>query len=412
MKPPFDRLMQQVLQLTRSGRLQDATAAIQAALRQPGTAAAERPAADADVVDIEARVLDEAQVADRARPGPAAEPMPAAAESGTAQTHQAAQAAQSAQPAQPPMPPPAPPSTPRPHEAPAPAAASTAAAPEPGRFISGSHATRHGSRAYKLFIPAGARHEAGRPLALVVMLHGCTQNPDDFAAGTRMNDAARRDGFYVLYPEQSREHNPQGCWNWFKHSHQSRERGEPAILVSMVQAVMAQHGIDAQRVYVAGLSAGGAMAAILGHTHPDLFAAVGVHSGLAAGAARDMPSAFAAMQGRGAGPSRGERPPPTIVFHGDEDRTVHPVNAERVLDGVAAHSVQALAGQQGLRFTRHLHRDEDGQVLAEHWVVHGAGHAWSGGSTQGSYVDGRGPDATQEMLRFFAQHRLAQPQPA
>ena len=404
MKPPLDRLMSQVLNFTRSGRLQDATAAIQAALLQAGAAAASAPAGavraraasasvsnadvDADVVDIEAHVVDTPVVAVAPDASRARASAPAA---GARAAH-------------------------------APAAA------QAGRFTSGTHTTRHGSRAYKLFVPGAARPGTAAPLPLVVMLHGCTQNPDDFAAGTRMNDAAQHDGFHVLYPEQSREHNPQGCWNWFKHTHQDRDRGEPAILASMVRAVMAEHSIDPQRVYVAGLSAGGAMAAILGQTHPDLFAAVGVHSGLAAGAARDMPSAFAAMQGnatassgrlsplRGAAPqaSSTRRPPPTIVFHGDEDRTVHPVNGERVLGGVGAHSVQPLQGECGRRFTRHLHSAADGQVLAEHWVVHGAGHAWSGGSAQGSYADGRGPDATQEMLRFFALHRLqqAQSQPA
>lgn len=195
------------------------------------------------------------------------------------------------------------------------------------QFIAGSFSTTSGGRDYKLFIPAGA---GGKPLPLVVMLHGCTQTPDDFAAGTAMNELAQAQGFFVLYPAQSQQANPQRCWNWFKHSHQQRGRGEPALLAGLTRQVMEQHAIDPARVYVAGLSAGGAMAAILGDTYPDLYAAVGVHSGLAAGAASDLPSAMAAMQGKGVRPRVSTRHVPTIVFHGDADATVHPRNGEQV----------------------------------------------------------------------------------
>jgi poly(hydroxyalkanoate) depolymerase family esterase len=273
------------------------------------------------------------------------------------------------------------------------------------RFIEGSFGSGGAKREYKLFIPPGT---GDRPLPLVVMLHGCTQNPDDFAAGTAMNEAARAQGFCVLYPAQSRQANAQGCWNWFKHNHQERGRGEPALLAGMTREVMTQHAIDPARVYVAGLSAGGAMAAILGAAYPELYAAVGVHSGLAAGAATDLPSALAAMKS-GAAARAAAHGVPTIVFHGDADATVHPANGDQVIAAcagaaseVATHKVNGAGGRAS---TRRVHSDPaDGRVLGEHWLVHGASHAWSGGSSRGSYTDSRGPDATAEMLRFFFEH--------
>jgi poly(hydroxyalkanoate) depolymerase family esterase len=263
------------------------------------------------------------------------------------------------------------------------------------------------------------------------MLHGCTQNPDDFAAGTGMNDAAREQGFFVLYPAQSTEANPTGCWNWFKHNHQQRGRGEPALIAAMTSQVIAENAIDPRRVYVAGLSAGGAMAAIVGAEYPDLFAAIGVHSGLAAGAATNLPDALAAMRGGAAGPivnplrrpgAAGASAPaakalPTIVFHGDSDAMVHPRNGEAVVAaatsadfGAAGTSslgrsrVEQGRSAAGRQYTRTVHSGSDGSVAAEHWLVHGAGHAWSGGNAAGSYTDASGPDATREMLRFFFEH--------
>ncbi|APW40549.1 hypothetical protein RD110_08185 [Rhodoferax koreense] len=282
-------------------------------------------------------------------------------------------------------------------------------------FVSGTHSHAGRSLAYKLYVPPGYE---GQSLPLVVMLHGCTQNPDDFAAGTGINELAREQGFYVLYPAQAQDANPSRCWNWFKHNHQGRGNGEPGVISNLTQAIVRSHGIDPSRVYVAGLSAGGAMAAILAEAYPEIFAAAGVHSGLPPGAARDMPGAFSVMK-TGVSPAGAARANgasgaavPTIVFHGDRDDTVHPLNGQQVVtkalgDDAAPASQRQEQGRapNGRRFTRTVHTAADGRVLAEHWLIHGAGHAWSGGRPQGSYTDGTGPDATREMMRFFAGHR-------
>lgn len=327
--------------------------------------------------------------------------------------------------------------------APAPAARPLNDSPQAsgiGRFEAGSFSGAFGSRSYKLFEPG--RHE-GRALPLVVMLHGCTQDADDFAAGTRMNALAEERGLFVLYPEQAPRSNANKCWNWFVPGDQRRGHGEPALIAAMTRHVMKTHAIDADRVYVAGLSAGGAMAAILAREYPDLYAAAGVHSGLAPGAAHDVASAFAAMQsGPSQGghwraglakampaaawtkapdePSKGEVGPasgaPLIVFHGDADATVNAQNGVHVVAaalGTTGHSQTRetpAAPQGGRAFTRVVYRSADDPAdmpsRAEHWVVHGAAHAWSGGDAAGSFTDRSGPDASREMLRFFAEHPL------
>lgn len=292
-----------------------------------------------------------------------------------------------------------------------------------GEFTSGSHTHGALTRRFKLYTPP---NRGDRPMPLVVMLHGCTQNPDDFAAGTGMNERARAQGFCVLYPEQSKDANPSVCWNWFKHNHQQRGSGEPALLASMTQAVMKQQGIDPRRVFIAGLSAGGAMAAIVAAAYPEIFAAVGVHSGLPSGAASNVAEALMVMKSGELGivmPGKARhlspatkgvlRPPtsvPTIVFHGDQDSTVHPRNGEQVIAAVQGHTsaqprVEQGVSARGRRYTRSTRQAEHGRTVTEHWLVHGAGHAWSGGSATGSYTDGSGPDATGEMLRFFFEQR-------
>jgi poly(hydroxyalkanoate) depolymerase family esterase len=287
--------------------------------------------------------------------------------------------------------------------------------PEGGRFIDGSYGNQAGTRSYKLYIPGSYR---GQALPLVLMLHGCTQDPDDFAAGTRMNHLAEAQGCLVLYPAQSPAANPQKCWNWFKDGDQRRDSGEPSLLAGMTREIVVRHGLDPRRIYVAGLSSGGAMAAILGATHPDLYAAVGIHSGLAAGAARDLPSAFAAMRQGGEGFGSAGCRVPTIVFHGDSDTTVHPRNGEFVIaQAVAGAGTGEKPGMSmrrgqvpgGHAYTRAVFLDPDGDVFMEHWLIHGAGHAWAGGSQCGSYTDPKGPDAAGEMLRFFSQQVLATP---
>lgn len=277
-----------------------------------------------------------------------------------------------------------------------------------GHFSSRTYAGATGKRDYKLYVPGGYGNE---PVPLIVMLHGCTQDADDFAAGTRMNLLAEQHNFLVAYPIQPASANPSKCWSWFKPGDQQRDRGEPALIAGITREVMSSYRVDSQRVYVAGLSAGGAMAAVMIQTYPELYAAAGVHSGLPYGSAHDLPSALAAMKGGKGGAGR-RRPAassaaprrPVIVFHGDADTTVHPANGGRVLQGFDHAAAGARHAQPGGRpYTRHELRSADG-IEAEQWIVHGAPHAWAGGSSRGSYTDVDGPDASAEMVRFFLAH--------
>lgn len=286
--------------------------------------------------------------------------------------------------------------------------------PEGARFIKGTYSNPAGSRAYRLFIPS--RYQ-GQPLPLVVMLHGCTQSPDDFAAGTRMNFIAEEQTCFVVYPAQRSEANQAKCWNWFRTADQQRGGGEPSLIAGITRQIMRDYAVDPKRVYVGGLSAGAAAAAIMGVTYHDLYAAIGVHSGLACGAATDLPSAFVAMRQGGGSDDRviqGDVPTvPTIVFHGDRDITVHPNNGDHILEQFmrttrTQKKVHRGRVPGGHAFTRTIHTDASGRGIFEHWNIHGAGHAWSGGSPAGSYTDPRGPDATREMLRFFLEHSLPQ----
>ncbi len=376
-----------IMQLTQVGRLEEATATIQRMLNgQPVTRSATRPTKQADNAPIEGvfRVIkDGAWQATHARYARSESPPPR------------------------PVPNRAPDGLPG------------------GQFITRSYTNQAGTRAYKLYVPSGYRRQ---PLPLVVMLHGCTQSPEDFAVGTRMNQLAESRQILVLYPAQAQSANTSKCWNWFKPGDQRRNQGEPSIIAGITREVMRDYGIDPQRVYVAGLSAGGAMALVMGMTYSELYAAVGVHSGLPYAVAHDLPSAFAAMRAGGeidtrmydrgtVGSAIIERDVPTIVIHGDRDTIVHPGNGDQIIaqsravDGANASArigsrvfVQRSQVVSGHAYTRTVYRDADGQSSIEHWLVHGAGHAWSGGSSSGSFTDPKGPDATREMIRFFLEH--------
>jgi poly(hydroxyalkanoate) depolymerase family esterase len=289
-----------------------------------------------------------------------------------------------------------------------------------GEFIPGIFDDGESAIHYKLFVPSAYR---GEPMPLVVMLHGCGQDASDFALGTGMNVLAEEHQVLILYPEQSAGAHWNRCWNWYHSSHHHRGEGEPALIAALTRHVAAGYAVDHDHIFVAGLSSGAAMAVILGRTYPDLFTAVGSHSGLAHGSATDALGAMLAMRD-GASPDILARAAPAadvpaagvpaagvpvIVFHGDADATVHRENSARVVgqsvDRRAVHTVEEKGESGGRAFTRSIHAGMDGAVLVEQWIVHGAGHAWSGGSTQGSYADMRGPDASKEMLRFFLKHR-------
>lgn len=264
-----------------------------------------------------------------------------------------------------------------------------------------------GSRTYRTYIPASAKEGVS---GVVMMLHGCTQTPEDFAAGTGMNALAEQHRFVVIYPAQSRGDNAQSCWNWFSRGDQQRGRGEPAILAGITAKICQEHGVGRDRTCVAGLSAGAAMALILGEAYGDVFAAVGAHSGLPVGAAKDVPSAFAAMAGTAVDTATRPEPPHktrTIIFHGTADATVHPLNgdavARRAVDIAARQSIETTTNgtTAGRDFTHTVFSDLQGACVVEHWRIDGQGHAWSGGQASGSYTDPKGPNASAEMIRFF-----------
>ena len=418
MSDRMHRGMLEATRLTRAGRLGDATALLQRLLRS-GRAPETTVAAANDMADVPAggasRVIDlvpeTIEITDRPPSG-------AESSAGTAERTAGPRIAEALRNlvgrvsrGRPAMPGPAEPS-PESHRD---------LLPDGAQFMAGSYSERAGSRAYKLYIPSRYRH--GQAVPLVVMLHGCTQSPDDFAAGTRMNALAEEHTCLVVYPAQAASANASRCWNWFSPDDQQRGQGEPALIAGITRQIMRDYSVDRHRVYVAGLSAGGAAAAIMGATYPDLYAAIGVHSGLACGAASDLPSAFAAMRqaqrvsisraGDASGAEGYPRSVPTIVFHGDQDTTVHPGNGDAVIARAKETttsdlrlSVQHGRVPGGHAYSRTVQHDESGRAILEQWVIHGAGHAWSGGSPAGSYTDPRGPDAAREMLRFFLEQLL------
>lgn len=279
--------------------------------------------------------------------------------------------------------------------------------PRGAHFRSGQFSSSLGDRAFRTYVPSTAT--AG-VTGIVVLLHGCTQTPEDFAAGTGMNTLAEKHGFVVIYPRQSRGNNGQSCWNWFSRGDQQRGRGEPAIIAGLTQDVMAEFDVSKDLTFVAGLSAGAAMAVIMGQAYPDVFSGVGAHSGLPVGVATDVQSAFAAMAGK-AQPAHmsksGSAATNTIVFHGTDDATVHPSNGEKivqqVLDGMPDQTLETdeRGSASGRSYNRRTIAAADGATTLEYWVIDGLGHAWSGGQPNGTYTDSQGPDASAEMIRFF-----------
>jgi poly(hydroxyalkanoate) depolymerase family esterase len=289
-----------------------------------------------------------------------------------------------------------------------------------------------GRRARQVFVYAPPDLDPTVPAPLVVMLHGCTQTAASFSAGSLMNRTADRHGFVVAYPEQSREENPGCCWNWFSTSHQARGGGEPASIAGATRKVAEaadRWTIDPTLVFVAGMSAGGAMAAVMAATYPDVFAAVAIHSGLAYGSARSLPSATQAMS-RGVPDPEGEgeraftamgaaaRVVPALVVHGTADATVAPVNGEHAVRQWMATNRRASGGTYdpdfdrpdatvrddsagGMPSTRRTWLATDGRVVQEQIAVEGLGHAWSGGAAGGSYTDPRGPSASDAIHDFF-----------
>jgi len=383
--------MAEATRLTRQGRLVEATALIQQTLAGP---AATRQAPDAPPAGQETSATPGRRPAPPPAPRPGQQTQPRRVHPGW-------------------MPPRAAPSrgaqalrrTHRP--------AAPAVTPPAGRFGSFAYGNAAGTRGYRLYVPA---RRAGGPMPLVVMLHGGTQDAVTFAAATGMNDLAERQGLLIAYPEQPPAANAGRYWNWFAPGHQRRGTGEPSLIAGITRQVTDRYGADATRVYVAGFSAGGAMAAVMAAVYPDLYAAVGVHSGLPYAAAGDVASAFAAMK---QGPPGPHRPPgrtlPVIVFHGDRDAIVAPANAAGLIDhALAAASPDRRPGTPaavttghvpgGHAYTRTCYQDPAGAALAERWTIHHGGHAWSGGAPHGSYTDPRGPDASAEFIRFFGEH--------
>jgi poly(hydroxyalkanoate) depolymerase family esterase len=364
--------MAKASELTREGRLQEATQLIQRALASANTPdappqAVPRNARD-DVIDVPSREIVEEPLVPPVQPEPRVR-----------------------------------------H----PAAAPVAAASFERRHIDSGGK----SYSYWLYKPGGGDDPA--PMPVIVMLHGCAQDGADFASGTAMNALAEHRGCLVVYPEQRQDSNSMRCWNWFEPAHQQRGSGEPAMIAALALEVAAAHRGDTSRIYIAGLSAGGAMAALVGQLYPDVFAAVGVHSGLPTESARDVVGAMAAMRkpGNKGAPSNGTKPAiPTIVFHGSSDRTVHPANGKRIVQeavsavGAAGTTLEARQGgasQSSRTVRRTVHASTDGKPWVESWEVTGAPHAWAGGQASGTYTDPQGPDASAAMLDFFLAHRRA-----
>ena len=386
----FSRGMAKATALTRSGKLQAATALIQSLLH-PAAPQTEHPAADtATVIDGDFTRLEPDCLPPE--PANARKTPPKPARTGLGETLRKIAAARKPVAGR--------------------LAGSDRPLPEGAQVLRQTHRAAPGSRDYLLYLPA--RRPVGK-MPLVVMLHGCTQTAEDFAAGTGMNALAEEFGCLIAYPAQPAGANPQQCWNWFRPEDQARDRGEPALIAGLTREIQRDHPADPARTYVSGLSAGGAAAVLVAAAYPDIFSAVGVHSGLPAGSASDIAQALAAMRsGTRSEPHRSVVP--TIAFHGQADSTVHPKNGAAIL-AQALHAMHAMpdlrktqqkgVSDGGRRYRATAHVDGDGRSFAELWEIEGAGHAWAGGDPAGSYTDPRGPDASRRMLQFFLQHSRA-----
>lgn len=303
-----------------------------------------------------------------------------------------------------------------------------------GKWVSGGVTTAAGARTYQLWVPSG--YDKSKPAPLIMMLHGCLQKPENLAASSGMNEIAEQNNFLVVYPQQTTEANPLRCWNWFDPKHQEREAGEPALLAAIVREILASYSADTKRVYVAGISAGGAMAVVMGATYPDLFAAIGVSAGLEFKAAGSAESGLAAMKQGGPDPAQqgvlafkamgasagARRRMPVIVFQGDADPYVNPANAEQVIlqwaktndylddnkDRVKAQPARMIEGSVpgGYAYQRFIYDDSAGRLLMEKWIVKGLAHAWSGSPAAGPFADPKGPKAAAELWRFFRETSL------
>jgi poly(hydroxyalkanoate) depolymerase family esterase len=308
----------------------------------------------------------------------------------------------------------------------APAPPATGAGRGAGRVIEGSFRNAAGERRYKLFLPDGAAR--GASPALVVVLHGCTQDAADIARGSRMNEGAEGRGWMVLYPEQSAADNPRKCWNWYDAAHQARGAGEPSIIAGLTAQVAEEYGVSPERTWLTGISAGAAMASLVAAAYPERYAAIALHSGLVHSATGSVAGALGVMQKGVPSPephaerahaAMGEhaRVIPALVIHGGSDAVVVPINGAQAarqwfltnalamgqpLDTTSGASDHSVREENGYEVRRSTYRARSGVALAHLVMVMWLGHAWSGGSADGTFTDVRGPSATAMILDFFA----------
>lgn len=309
-----------------------------------------------------------------------------------------------------------------------------------GSWTGGTVKNSFGSRDYKLWLATGYQKE--KPVPLVLMLHGCMQKAEDLAALAGMNDLADENNFLVAYPQQVATANPLGCWNWFDPKHQSRDAGEPALIAAVVQDIRSAYSIDGKRIYVVGISAGGAMAVVMAATYPELFAGLGVMAGVEYKAGTTVEGGLASMKSGGPDPNQqgllafqamqqglgaAKKRMPVIAFHGTKDPYLNPLNTDQLIaqwaqtndylddgkdnDSVSIQSPLETKGAvpNGYSYTRSQYKDGNGRLLMEKWIVEGLGHAWSGSPIANQFADAKGPKASAETWRFFTETSLVSP---